>query len=712
MSNTPTYTTESASSFLGGIGVNTHLRYTDGGYANVAKVISDLQYLGITQVRDQISNGSGGSAPISSYVALAKAGIQFTFNVNASSTAGLQSQLSMVNQVATTVPGSVIAVEGSNEINNFAVSYNGVSGLQGALNEQAALYSMVHSDADLPGVSVDYFTGYDAGSIGMGPDPLATGGLADADTQHPYPMNGQAPAFWVSRAQALPNTASASAPAVYTETGYTTDQVSPDVQAKYTLDLLLDTAKEGISKTYLYELMDAYAPGSPQGDAGYGLFDSTGAPKPVATAIHDLTTILADTGANASSFKATPLTYSIANLPTDGSSMAIEKSNGTYVIAVWAEPQIWNTSTKSEVAAPSETVTVTLPQAYTSEQVFDPLSGTSAIATYSGQTTISLSLTDHPLLIEVSGPVSPSGSTSTTSTSSGSGGGTTSSASSSSEPSVTVSAAMTSFTAHFDALPSEAAPWQIQGTMDYDGAATSELVYRNATSGQLMIFDNTSSGFTKASYSGGPSSAWSIAGLGDFNGDGKGDILWRNTATNQITEWTGTATGFTQSAFQTTVPSTSHVQGIGDFNGDGKDDVLWSTTAGVISEWQSTGSSFTHVSLGSMATSWHVAAIADFNGDGKSDIMWQNTTTGAITEWQSTGAGFTQNAFSASVAAGWTLIGAADFSGDGKADLVFENSSGAFDVWESTGTGFIAHVSAPLAVEQAYAQTVHHYDII
>ena len=525
MSSTPPYITESASSFLSGIGVNTHLRYTDGGYANVSNVISDLKYLGVTQVRDQVSDGSAGSAPISTYVAVAKAGVEFTFNVNAGSSAGLQYQLSMVDQVAKAVVGSVVGVEGPNEINNFAVNYNGVSGLQGALNLQRDLYSAVHADPALKGVAVDYFTGYNAGSIAMGPDPLATAGLADQDTQHPYPQNGQAPAFWVSRSQALPNTASATAPAVFTETGYTTDQVNQDVQAKYTLDLLLDAAKEGVSKTYLYELMDAYAPGSAQGDSGYGLFDSSGAPKEAATAIHNLTSILADTGVSEATFQATPLNYSIAGLTSSGSSMAIEKSSGAYVIAVWAEPQIWNAATHTEVAASNQTVTITLPQAYAVEQVYDPLSGSAPIATYSGQTNIQVAVSDHPILIEVSGAIA--------NTASSTAGGAVTTSTGTAAPSFAASSAVTTFSAHIAALPAEPSNWTIQGTVDFNGDGTPDLVWRSAATGQFTIWDGTSSGYSQNAFIGSAPTSWAMAGFGDFNGDGKTDILWRSSTTGE-----------------------------------------------------------------------------------------------------------------------------------------------------------------------------------
>src|ERR1700754_3365764 len=64
--------------FIDTIGINIHVNYTDGAYADVGKVGERLQWLGVTHVRD---NTPGNSAPISSYVHLAKRGIKYTFIV-------------------------------------------------------------------------------------------------------------------------------------------------------------------------------------------------------------------------------------------------------------------------------------------------------------------------------------------------------------------------------------------------------------------------------------------------------------------------------------------------------------------------------------------------------------------------------------------------------------------------------------------------------
>ncbi|MEI9925787.1 MAG: hypothetical protein WDN50_22355 [Bradyrhizobium sp.] len=62
--------------------------------------------------------------------------------------------------------------------------------------------------------------------------------------------------------------------------------------------------------------------------------------------------------------------------------MVLGKSNGAYDLVVWAEPKIWDDTTNTEVAAPTETVTVNLGGIHQTVSVYDPLSGTTAIATY------------------------------------------------------------------------------------------------------------------------------------------------------------------------------------------------------------------------------------------------------------------------------------------------------------------------------------------
>src|SRR5690606_16806296 len=118
--------------------------------------------------------------------------------------------------------------------------------------------------------------------------------------------------------------------------------VDLQTQAKLTLNLLFDAAKLGVERTYLYQLLDAYAdPSNTDMEKHFGLFDINNNPKPVAKAIHNLTTILADTGAAAGG----NFDYSVSGLPTSGSVSVLQKSSGAYDVVVWNEPDIWNETT-------------------------------------------------------------------------------------------------------------------------------------------------------------------------------------------------------------------------------------------------------------------------------------------------------------------------------------------------------------------------------
>jgi hypothetical protein len=407
--------------FVAAEGVNTHIAYTDGGYADVAEIVRELKFLGIDRVRDAVNvPGVNGSAPLKSYWEAARAGIKFDFLVGGGSfgrnsgswtSPSLEDRLASIRWVARAEPGSVIAIEGPNEINNEPMVYEGIGGsgseqLRAALAMQHDLYRSVRSDSLLGALPIYYFTGYGAGAIPNGPDPSLTPGLSDFNNQHPYPRGGEPPAAWVARRQVLTN--GSGGPAVYTETGYTTNRankhgVSPDVQAKYTLDLLLDTAKEGISATYLYELMDAYKPGSRQGDAGYGLFDWQRNPKPVALALRNMNAILHDTAADARTFALAPLALSFRAESRSTQVLLLQRSGGVHVVALWDEqPQRDDPKNPGKTPA-SFAVELAWPQPL-DVAVYDPLAGGNAVRTEPAARSLHIAVADHPLLVVLSPP--------------------------------------------------------------------------------------------------------------------------------------------------------------------------------------------------------------------------------------------------------------------------------------------------------------------
>ena len=263
---------------------------------------------------------------------------------------------------------------------------------------QQSLYSAVRADAVLNGLPVYNLT---VGSTTTS-EFQALGDLSPYATygnEHAYSPDNQGPARPLQYLLTFPGIDTPGLPVVITETGYVTDfadaysGVDQTVQAKLTLDTLMDAFRDGVSKTYLYELID-------EGGQYFGLFTADGAAKLVATAIHNLTTILADPGSTAS-FTPGSLSYALPNLPANGNQFLLEKSNGTFDLVLWAEAPIWNPTTASEIAAPSQVTTVDFDQTQNIVMVFDPLQGTTPIATYLSVRSIQVTLTDHPLIVEI-----------------------------------------------------------------------------------------------------------------------------------------------------------------------------------------------------------------------------------------------------------------------------------------------------------------------
>jgi trimeric autotransporter adhesin len=400
----------SASSFVGSIGVNAHVGYAWGSYNNLALVEDNLKYLGVTKLRDGLTNVPSAQPVIDG---LAADGYKFDLVVPTSlpahGSAALQQYLTSVEHFAAANPGSIVALEGLNEINIQAFSYKGSSTVEAAAQFQAAYFAAVNGNADLANIpvynlSLGYNDQTDYGKLGD------LSGSSDFGNSHAYVATGTTPQAALQSLLANARSVSSGNPVVITETGYTTQSNTPyigaseNVQAKSILNTLVDAFKDGVSTTYLYQLLDAGPSGiSSDPEMHFGLFNSDGKPKLAATAIHNLTTILSDNGTGGHQPTA-QLGYSLSNMPDSGNSMVLGKSNGAYDLVVWAEPRVWNDATDTEISNPSQPVTVNLGGVHHSVNVYDPLSGASPIATYTDVSQITIPLSDHPVIIEIDAP--------------------------------------------------------------------------------------------------------------------------------------------------------------------------------------------------------------------------------------------------------------------------------------------------------------------
>ncbi|MBB4290362.1 Ca2+-binding RTX toxin-like protein [Rhizobium leguminosarum] len=381
-------------------GIDTHIDYTDGKYSNVGEVVKALDYLGLDTVRDHAPNSASDPNGQTHLGNAADAGVQFVFSAQREVDPATVAQ--RLHAFVEAHPGSVVGIEGPNEVNNWPVSYHGLSGQAAALAYQKDLSAAVNADPLLKDIPVLGFTGYTVASA------------SDYTTIHTYAKDGDQPYSWLSRESGVQRAADPGKPLAITETGYHTsltadtnggwEGVNEAAQAKLLLNTLMDGAALGSKQTFLYELLDAYS--DPQGtnqEKHFGLFHLDYSAKPAATAIHNLTEILADDGAQKASFSAGTLNYSIDGLPSSARSLLTEKSDGSYQIIIWNEPDIWNQSTDTAIQAATTGVKVNLGTSFGSVKVFDPLTGSTAIKSLSNVSSLTVELVDHPVIIEVAG---------------------------------------------------------------------------------------------------------------------------------------------------------------------------------------------------------------------------------------------------------------------------------------------------------------------
>jgi hypothetical protein len=227
--------------------------------------------------------------------------------------------------------------------------------------------------------------------------------VANYGNAHTYPTG--APDTTIQQLVGDAQLAAPGQPVIQSEFGYDTSSVSQTQIASWTLDGLLDSFALGVTTTYLYALYD-------DSSGNWGLFNSDGSPRPAATAIHNMTTLLSDSGSGGTG----SLNYSLSGGSSGDQSLLMEKSDGTFWLAVWNENST------------GENLTLNLGSAAGQITEFNPMTGTSAVATASGSS-FSFSLSNSPVLIEVggaqSGTATPTATPTTTTTATTTGAATT-----------------------------------------------------------------------------------------------------------------------------------------------------------------------------------------------------------------------------------------------------------------------------------------------
>ena len=408
--------------FLNSIGINSSVSKRG---ETLEQTVKAAKYLGIRWIR----TGYEGDIPLNDLIQLhQETGMRYSYGLLSG---GTNISKLLENGKVLQRAGALLAFEGLNEPNNWGITYKAEKG--GNNNSwkpvaalQRDLYAAVKKDEQLKnypvwdicenGAQTDN-TGLqfleipkDAGTV----MPAGTK-FADFAVCHNYFMHPSHPGLydnqtwnaadpgpeckvdglfgnygitWKSKYKGYTLAQLQNIPRVTTETGMTIDIDRPEEkQATLYLNLYLAQFKRNWSYTAIYLLRDR---SDEDGNQSFGFYTKDYLPRKSALYLHNMTTILANKKGSPTKAPLRTLNYRINDQPATVHDLLLQKSNGKLALVIWGEK-----------AKGSERVTLTLGGSIKSIKVYDPTIGTSATASYANKNNIMLTLTDHPLIIEI-----------------------------------------------------------------------------------------------------------------------------------------------------------------------------------------------------------------------------------------------------------------------------------------------------------------------
>jgi hypothetical protein len=192
-----------------------------------------------------------------------------------------------------------------------------------------------------------------------------------------------------------------------TEVGYHTAQASSNpwhwalnesAQAKYTLRQFLELFNAGVRRSFAYELIDEGTDASDM-EQFFGLLRNDGSRKPAFEALRNLISLLDDRTAPA--FTTRSLHVRFSGDTAGVHRLVLEKADGRRYIVLWQNTLSYDKVNRRDVVAAAHTVGLAFDQSLAMANVYIPLSGISAAAAYRQVRTLNVSVSDHPVVVEL-----------------------------------------------------------------------------------------------------------------------------------------------------------------------------------------------------------------------------------------------------------------------------------------------------------------------
>lgn len=410
----------SANEFLNSLGVNSAI---DSRGENIDKTIECIKYLGVRWIR----SGYEDETTMDNYRRLRnEAGARFSYGLLSGGN-DIERLIDRAKKIATF--DALLAIEGNNEPNNWGVKYQGEEGGREkswlpVAKLQRDLYQAVKNDPVLKKYPVWSISENGAQTDNVGLQfltiPEGAGTLMPAGTKfadyanchnyitHPSwsglhnnqtwlssapgkscpvdGLHGNYGVTWGKKFQGYSEEEQINLPKVATETGTViANTITEEIQARLYMSLYLAQFKRGWKHTAIYLLRDR---SDEAGNQTFGFYGKDYAPRQAAHYLHNLTTILADKKTIKTPSK---LAYTIPDRSETVHDLLLQTSDGTFKLVVWGE----------RYEGGEDKVQVKLGKKIKTIKIYDPTKGTTEIEVLNNSDSVSLTLSNHPYIIEI-----------------------------------------------------------------------------------------------------------------------------------------------------------------------------------------------------------------------------------------------------------------------------------------------------------------------
>lgn len=347
-----------ADQFVDSMGINVHMEYANTPYNDYTSINARLRELGMRHFRDEINDTHPRF--VRELLHIGKLGYTLCGLIEGGNDYprhGTRLDPAAVVPMIQSLLPTIDAVEGPNEPDGGRFVYDHVSYPRGAVHESEDLWSIVKSSPEisfLPVVSL---------SEGNAPDflRLAKNTRVPADfatygNMHAYQGGFKGDHNLTNWYMPYSRDLTGRAALWTTEMGYHNNTrylgggqqqgVSPRASAIYLPAAFLSGFNHGILRTFSYELIDEFSdPQFQSAEDHFGILNHDGTPKPAYTALRNLIAILKEPGAKA--FEPGSLAVIFSGAPTTMRYTLLEKSNGTYYLAIWNDISVYRIATQS-----------------------------------------------------------------------------------------------------------------------------------------------------------------------------------------------------------------------------------------------------------------------------------------------------------------------------------------------------------------------------